>query len=155
MGLSLASTQIVEAVWVFDAFVVVRFTSNQISFFEKPLIRGYTESPMAVDFNNVTIGLNYQTFEFGRNEENNTEVFLYGVANNQLYRYTFAVDTDKRTVYLTDVLESTAEQFGGSRFKSRVAIGYYVISCSDCVSPGVYLYRHNLALAEYFPMEAQ
>jgi hypothetical protein len=132
--------------------VVVRFTSNQISFFEKPLILGYTESPMTVLFNNVTIGLNYQTFEFGRNENNSTEVYLFGVASNILYRYTFALDNDERKVYLIDVKNQTIDEFAGSKYSSLVSIGHYIISCSDCISPGVYLFNHELALDQYYEM---
>ena len=40
LTLSLNSTQIVQALWVFDAFVVARLTNKQILFFEKPLILG-------------------------------------------------------------------------------------------------------------------
>jgi hypothetical protein len=68
MTLVINFNQVIKAVWVFDSFVVVRFTSNQIQFFEKPLIRGFSESPMTLNLNNNTVGLNYGTFEFGRNE---------------------------------------------------------------------------------------
>jgi hypothetical protein len=47
---------------------------------------------MALNLNGTTVGQNYQTFEFGRNEENSTELFLFGVVLNKLYRYTFALD---------------------------------------------------------------
>jgi hypothetical protein len=82
MALNILAQQVIDALWVFDSFVVVRFTSNQISFYEKPLIRGYTESPMTINLNNVTIGLDYQTFEFGRNDDNATECYLFGVAGS-------------------------------------------------------------------------
>ena len=77
MALNILAQQVIDALWVFDSFVVVRFTSNQISFYEKPLIRGYTESPMTINLNNVTIGLDYQTFEFGRNDDNATECYEF------------------------------------------------------------------------------
>lgn len=102
MALNLLPAQVIEALWVFDSFVVVRFSSKQISFFEKPLIRGYTESPMTINLNNVTIGLDYQTFEFGRNEDNSTECYLFGVAGTKLVRFTFQVMTDERYVNVTD-----------------------------------------------------
>jgi hypothetical protein len=72
MRLDLKPGQVIRNVWVFDAFIVVRFTSLQISFFEKPLIKGYTETPMTINFNGVLIGLNYSTFDFGRNNNNQT-----------------------------------------------------------------------------------
>jgi hypothetical protein len=38
MKLSLTNQQTVKALWVFDSFVVVRFTNSQFKFYEKPLI---------------------------------------------------------------------------------------------------------------------
>jgi len=72
MKLDLKPGQVIRNMWIFDAFIVVRFTSLQISFFEKPLIKGYTETPMTINFNGVLIGLNYSTFDFGRNNDNQT-----------------------------------------------------------------------------------
>lgn len=42
LTMSLNTTQIVQAVWVFDNFVVARLTNKQTLFFEKPLILGST-----------------------------------------------------------------------------------------------------------------
>jgi hypothetical protein len=47
---------------------------------------------------------------------------------------------------LVDVKNQTVEQFSGTKYNSLVSIGHYIISCSDCASPGVYLYKHDLAL---------
>lgn len=106
---------------------------------------------MTIIFNNVTIGLNYKTFEFGRNNDNSTEVYLFGIANSKLIRYTFQIYSDQKVVNVTDVKETTVG-LDGNMMKSVVSIGYYVISCADCATPGVYLYHHDLVFAEQFPM---
>lgn len=41
--------------------------------------------------------------EFGRNEQNETQAFLYGVAEGKLYKYVFDVDLEARTVKISSV----------------------------------------------------
>jgi len=80
MRLQLSNVQVVQALWVFDSFVVVRLTNSQIQFFEKPLIQGGTESPMPVTYNSIVIPQGFGTFEFGRDETNSTRCYLFGVS---------------------------------------------------------------------------
>ena len=46
MKLLLNTTQVVDNLWVFDSFVVVRLSNLDILFYEKPLIEGFTVLPM-------------------------------------------------------------------------------------------------------------
>lgn len=36
-----------------------------------------------------------------------------------------------------------------------MSIGYYVISCANCIAPGVYIYGHDLEFHESFGMDSQ
>lgn len=81
LSLALNSTMIIQAVWVFDNFVVARLTNGRILFFEKPLILGSTVSA----FNQTSApGLSnpvtFNTFEMGRDESDSSKVFFYGVS---------------------------------------------------------------------------
>lgn len=81
MTLGLDSQQVVDGLWVFDSYVAVRTTKRRFLFFEKPLLAGETEQPLnqtTTEFS--TIDVNFITEEFGRNEQNQTQAFLYGVA---------------------------------------------------------------------------
>lgn len=49
---------------------------------------------MPMTYNNVTIQSNMDTFEFGRDENNATRAFLFGIKNGFLHRYTFEVDLE-------------------------------------------------------------
>lgn len=82
--------------WVFDSIVVARLTSNDIRFFEKPLIEGFSEYALTLDLGsfNVTLNKSYETVEFGRNDENSTQVYLFGVDQGAVYRYTFDLQLD-------------------------------------------------------------
>lgn len=68
MKLLLNTTQVVDHLWVFDSFVVVRLTNLDILFYEKPLIEGFTVLPMSTIISNFTVTTKFQTFEFARNE---------------------------------------------------------------------------------------
>ena len=71
MTLNLDSQQVVDGLWVFDAYVVVRTTNKRFLFFEKPLLAGETELPMTQQQNEFrTSDVSFVTEEFGRNEQN-------------------------------------------------------------------------------------
>lgn len=96
--------------WVFDSISVVRLTNNKILFYEKPLIRGFTEPAMTLDYGqyavaNFSLFRTFETVEFGRNEMNDTQVFMFGVDSGIVYRYTFDLYLDAKQINLTDVME--------------------------------------------------
>lgn len=59
MNLTLTSTQVVDGLWVFDFYTVVRLTSNKFLWFEKPLIKGDTELPLNQINTNFTTNVNF------------------------------------------------------------------------------------------------
>jgi hypothetical protein len=57
---------------------------------------------------------------------------LFGLVRGKLIRYTFEIFFDLRVVNVTDVYEVTIG-LEGQKMNSIVSIGYYIISCADCV----------------------
>ena len=105
MTLDLDEQQVVDGLWVFDAYVVVRTTNKRFLFFEKPLLAGETEQPMTQILNEFrTSEVSFISEEFGRNEQNQTQAFLYGVAEGMLYRYVFDIDLETQVVEISSLI---------------------------------------------------
>ena len=140
MTLALDSQQVVDGLWVFDAYVVVRTTNKRFLFFEKPLLAGEKEQPMTQIQNEFrTSEVSFISEEFGRNEQNQTQAFLYGVAEGKLYRYVFDIDLENRTVEISDrkIQPNVTFSLTGSFIKSLVNQNYFIVSCGDCLDASV------------------
>lgn len=153
MKLYLLTGEVVQNLWVFDSFVVVKLTNGQIKFFEKPLLEAYTEKDMSRSAaENITITSDFETVEFGRDETNSTRCFMYGVSNGAMHRYTYEVNLDNKSVELTNTLVVANQYFDGIHYKSIVTLNYYIVSCSDCSLPQVALFDHQLRSVTNFTM---
>lgn len=64
--------------------------------FEKPLIVGYPESPLELVPTNITFQQDFQTIQFGADETEPDRVFMYGVANQTVFKWTITVDREKK-----------------------------------------------------------
>lgn len=155
MKLYLLNGEVVQNLWVFDSFVVVKLTNGQIKFFEKPLLEAYTERDMSRKaINNITVYSDFDTVEFGRDETNSTRCFMYGVRDGAMYRYTYEVNLDNKSVVLTNALVVNNPYFDGIHYKSIVTLNYFIVSCSDCAQPQVALFDHQLRSVTNFTMGA-
>ena len=109
---------------------------------------------MSITSDNITIASNFNTVEFGSDEGNNTRCFMYGVSSGVMYRYTYEVNLDNKSVELTNALVIPNPHFDGIHYKSIVTINYFIVSCSDCAIPEVALFDHQLRSVTNFTMGA-
>jgi len=126
--------------------------NHEIIFYEKPLIKGYLESPMTMNLNEITVLEVFGTFEFGRDEVKSTHCYMYGVNTGSMYRYTFEVNLEAKTVDLREVLTEPYGEFDGKHYKSLVTKNYFIVSCSDCGLPQVALFDHQIKKVKSFEM---
>lgn len=88
-----------------------------------------------MNYNNITVSQAFGTFEFGRDERNSTRCFLFGVTDSVMYRYTFEVDLETKSVLLAEAIEVPNPHFNGKHYKSIVTQNFFIVSCSDCAVP--------------------
>ena len=142
----------VDKLWVFDDWVVFRTNKNNTSFFEKTLIRGYTNSLKyeMIIANNITMVTQFDTVTFGRDELNSSRCFMYGVAEAVVYKYEYFVNADKKQVTVEKVTKIPYKAFSGKVYDSIVTKNYYIVSCADCQTGLVDIFSHNLELQQTF-----
>ena len=139
---------------MFDNWVVSRLVDHTLSFYEKPLIQGGTETPMTFLTNNIIMIQEMNTYEMGYNYKNDTQCFFYCVYDGILYKYTFDVYLETKTVELTQELKKPYEGFDGVYLSSVVTDNYFVVSCADCTVPQVSFFDQNLELVKSYEMGA-
>lgn len=79
MGCRLEPSEVPEALWVFNKWVVMRTTDQETYFYEKPTLQGNTEPHLTMDLNNNTMVQDFGTYEFARDEKNSSRCYMYGV----------------------------------------------------------------------------
>lgn len=125
---------------MFDSWVVARTKDHEILFFEKPLIKSGKEAPMTLDLNNITMTWTFGTFEFAIDINNDTRCFMYGVNSGSLYKYTFEVNLEMKSVLLREEQISAYGSFTGKHYDSVTTLNYFIVSCADCSSAEVVLF---------------
>lgn len=95
MVLSLPASAVISGAWVFDSVIVVRFaTTNKLLIYQKPLVAGGTKFPLTMNEYGIPYNTTYDAIELGRNNNNASEIYLYGVVGGKILRYTFSIALD-------------------------------------------------------------
>jgi hypothetical protein len=119
------------------------------------LIIGYPESPLTLVPTNITFQQNFKTIQFGTDETNPDRVFMYGVANQTVYKWTITVDRENKTWQVSGQISKPEQSYTGNFFDSLVNRNFFVVSCGDCPSPSVMLYdKTTLEFDQSFPVRA-
>jgi len=106
-----APAQVVDQLWVFNAFVVARLTDQTILFYEKPLLMKGLEPPMTLNLGENTIQADLLSVNFGRDPDNESGAVMFGISAGKVHRYLFSVDLELKTVALTGAIEVEFPQF--------------------------------------------
>lgn len=92
----------------------------------------------------------YGTFEFGADEFDDMKCYMFGVSQGVMYKYTFVINLETRTVNLTDSLQVEYNAFDGKVYSSLVSINYYIVSCADCAIPQVSIFDFAFNLVKSY-----
>jgi len=140
MDIYLGVNKELQALWVFNSWVIARTSDHEIQFFEKPLIKSGKEAAMTMDLNNITMTETFGTFEFAVDVNNNTRCFFYGVHSGSLYKYTYEVNLEMKSVLLKSEKIVGYASFNGKHYDSVTTLNYFIVSCADCGSGEVVIF---------------
>lgn len=93
-----------------------------------------------MDLNNITMVETFGTFEFAVDRNNDTRCYFYGVHSGSLYKYTFEVNLEMKSVLLKSEKVVSYAAFNGKHYDSVTTLNYFIVSCADCNSGEVVIF---------------
>mgnify|MGYP001062706939 CR=1 FL=1 len=116
MYITLAPTEYVDEVWVFDNIVPVWLSKETFRFYEKPLPIGGLSSPIPLDTSKYNVSKSIMELDF--DQMRIKDVYeLYGVSNSTLYYYAFSFNNVTSSVKITAELKVKDPLLKGSKFR--------------------------------------